>query len=57
VESSCKCGTESSGSIKCWETIECPNNWASRVVLSSIELVIYIRCPQFKLTVLTPVEI
>jgi hypothetical protein len=27
VESSCECGYEPSGSIKCWETIECPNNW------------------------------
>jgi hypothetical protein len=40
VESSCELGIESSGSIKCWETIECPNNWGSlRVVLSYIELV------------------
>jgi hypothetical protein len=26
VESSCEFGIEPSGSIKCWETIECPNN-------------------------------
>jgi hypothetical protein len=25
VESSCECGYEPSGSIKFWETIECPN--------------------------------
>jgi hypothetical protein len=28
-ESSCEPGIEHSGSIKCWETIECPNNWGS----------------------------
>jgi hypothetical protein len=40
VESSCEFGIELSGSRKCCETVECPNNWgASRVVLSSIELV------------------
>jgi hypothetical protein len=27
VESSCEFGIEPSGSIKCWETIECPNNY------------------------------
>jgi hypothetical protein len=27
VESSCEFGIEPSGSIKRWETIECPNNW------------------------------
>jgi hypothetical protein len=27
VESSCGFGNEPSGSIKCWETIEWPNNW------------------------------
>jgi hypothetical protein len=26
VESSCEFGIEPSGSIRCWETIECPNN-------------------------------
>jgi hypothetical protein len=26
VESSCEYGNEHSGSIKCWETTECPNN-------------------------------
>jgi hypothetical protein len=26
VESSFEFGIEPSGSIKCWETIECPNN-------------------------------
>jgi hypothetical protein len=36
VESSCEFGIEHSGSIKCWETIECPNNWGS---LGSTELV------------------
>jgi hypothetical protein len=36
VESSCEFGTEPSGSIKFWKTIECPNNCGS---LSSIELV------------------
>jgi hypothetical protein len=25
-DSSCECGTEPSGSIKCWETLQCPNN-------------------------------
>jgi hypothetical protein len=41
MESSCEFGIEPLDSIKCWETIECPNNWRiSRVVLSSIELVI-----------------
>jgi hypothetical protein len=25
--SSCEFGIEPSGSIKCWETIACPNNW------------------------------
>jgi hypothetical protein len=40
VESSCEFGIEPSGSVKCWETIECPNNYLSlRVVLSSMELV------------------
>jgi hypothetical protein len=29
VESSCEFGTEPSGSMKCWETIERPNNWGS----------------------------
>jgi hypothetical protein len=29
VESSCEFGIEPSGSIKCSETIECPNNWGS----------------------------
>jgi hypothetical protein len=29
VESSCEFGIEPSGSINCWETIECPNNWGS----------------------------
>jgi hypothetical protein len=39
VESSSEFGIEPSHSIKCWETIECPNNReACRVVLSSIEL-------------------
>jgi hypothetical protein len=27
VESSCEFGIELLGSIKCWETIESPNNW------------------------------
>jgi hypothetical protein len=27
VESSCEFGIEPSGSIKGWETIECPNIW------------------------------
>jgi hypothetical protein len=26
VENSCEFGIEPSGSIKCWENIECPNN-------------------------------
>jgi hypothetical protein len=26
VESSCELGIEPSGSIKCWKTVECPNN-------------------------------
>jgi hypothetical protein len=26
-ESSCEFGIEPSGSMKCWETIEWPNNW------------------------------
>jgi hypothetical protein len=29
VESSCEVGIEPSCSIKCSETIECPNNWGS----------------------------
>jgi hypothetical protein len=40
VESSCECGYEPSGSIKCWEAIEVSKQLGmSRVVLSSIELV------------------
>jgi hypothetical protein len=39
VESSCEFGIELSGSIKCWEAIECHNNYVSRVVLSSIQFV------------------
>jgi hypothetical protein len=27
VVSSCEFGIETSGSIKCWETIKCSNNW------------------------------
>jgi hypothetical protein len=27
VESSCECGNEPLGSIKCWETIEWLHNW------------------------------
>jgi hypothetical protein len=27
LESCCECGNESSGSIKCWETIEWLHNW------------------------------
>jgi hypothetical protein len=26
---SCEFGIELSGSIKCWQTIECPSNWGS----------------------------
>jgi hypothetical protein len=33
VESSCEFGTEPSGSIKCWETIECPNNYRNAYTL------------------------
>jgi hypothetical protein len=40
VESSCEFGIEPSGSIKCWDTIECRNN--SRVLLRSVELVIWL---------------
>jgi hypothetical protein len=29
VEGSCEFGIERPGSIKCWETIECPNNLRS----------------------------
>jgi hypothetical protein len=29
VESSCEFGIEPSGSIKCWESSECRNNWRS----------------------------
>jgi hypothetical protein len=29
VESSCEFGIEPSGSIKFWETIECPNNYSN----------------------------
>jgi hypothetical protein len=29
MESSCEFGIEPSGSIKCWETIKCPNNQGS----------------------------
>jgi hypothetical protein len=40
VESSCEFGTESSGSVKCWETIEVSQQLGiSQVVLSSIKLV------------------
>jgi hypothetical protein len=27
MESSCECGNEPSGSMKCWETIEWLHNW------------------------------
>jgi hypothetical protein len=27
VESPCEFGIEPLGSMKCWETIKCPNNW------------------------------
>jgi hypothetical protein len=27
MENFCECGNELSGPIKCWETIERPNNW------------------------------
>jgi hypothetical protein len=40
VESSRECGNEPSGSIKCWETIKCPNNWQPLEYCCSIELVI-----------------
>jgi hypothetical protein len=40
VESSYEFGIEPSGSMKCWETIECQHLVASRVVFSSIGLVI-----------------
>jgi hypothetical protein len=40
VEGSCEFGIEPSGSIKCWETIESKQLGISRVVLSSMELVI-----------------
>jgi hypothetical protein len=40
VESSCEFGIEPSGSMKCWETIERPNNlWPLEKVLSSTKLV------------------
>jgi hypothetical protein len=40
VESSCEFGTEPSGFIKCWETIECRNNWGPLpVVLGFVEMV------------------
>jgi hypothetical protein len=40
VESFCEFGFETSGSIKYWETIECPNKLGiSRVVPRSIELI------------------
>jgi hypothetical protein len=40
VESSCECGYEPSGSIKCWGNYQVATQLvASRVVLSSIELV------------------
>jgi hypothetical protein len=29
VESSCEFGIERSGSIKYWESVECPNNYGS----------------------------
>jgi hypothetical protein len=31
VESSCECGSEPSGSIKCWETIECLHNCSTQL--------------------------
>jgi hypothetical protein len=52
VQSTCECGNEPSGSIKCWQTIEWPLEYgfhkmlgnyrvASGVLLSSVELVSY----------------
>jgi hypothetical protein len=42
-ESSCECGNEPLGSLKCWETIEFATQpVAHRVVLSSIYLVVNI---------------
>jgi hypothetical protein len=42
VENFCEFSIEPSGSIRYWETIERPNNsGASRVALSSTELVMY----------------
>jgi hypothetical protein len=29
VESSCEFGIDPLGSINCWKTIKCPNNWGS----------------------------
>jgi hypothetical protein len=42
VESSCGFGIEPSGSIKCWEAIEYPNNQGSLhgEITNSMELVI-----------------
>jgi hypothetical protein len=41
VESSCECGNEHSGSIKCWEVLEWLHNWRTLSSVSSIELVTY----------------
>jgi hypothetical protein len=46
VESSCEFGIEPTGSMKSWESFEWPKQLvASRVVLSSIELVSYVYLP------------
>jgi hypothetical protein len=42
---SCEFGIEPSGSINCWETIDVQTLGISRVVLSSMELVMYIIIP------------
>jgi hypothetical protein len=47
VESSCKLGNELSGSIKCWELRVTAQVVASRVVLSSTELVSYMQTKPF----------
>jgi hypothetical protein len=40
-ESSCECGNEPLGSIKCWELLSATQLVPTREVLSSIELLLY----------------
>jgi hypothetical protein len=40
MESSCECGNGPSGSIKCWETVECQHNWWPLVCSAQFHMVI-----------------